>query len=237
MGCIEIKTQHKIANVEPNVFIVDDDVSALALYTGFLGLHGFKVIDSAENGKVAVNKFKSFLKNPSKIPDVILMDHRMPIKNGIEATKEIMQIEAGAKIIIISADPQIREEAIIVGATSFLEKPFKIQDFITTINNVLNPKINYYDEILDIYDKYSSGNHENHLLIHKLIIEITEKLFKDISKQEYLNLLILIQNLFMTEIPDYCYSKGKPITILNYNEYESYMTLMKDEFIPSSCSF
>jgi len=234
---MEIKAQNKIANVEPNVFIVDDDLSALAIYTGFLGSHGFKVIGSAENGKEAVNKFTSFLKNPSEIPDVILMDHRMPIKNGIEATKEIIQIEAGAKIIIISADPQIREEAIIVGATSFLEKPFKIQDIITTINNVLRTKINYYDEILDIYDKYSSGNQENQLLIHKLIIEITEKLFKDVSKQEYLNLLILIQNLFMTDIPDYCYSKGKPITILNYNEYESYMTLMKEEFIPSSCSF
>jgi len=233
---MEIKAQNKITNLEPNVFIVDDDVSAIIIYTGFLGLHGFKVMDSAENGKVAVNKFKSFLKNPGEIPDVILMDHRMPIKNGIEATKEIIQIDSDAKVIIVSADPQIREEAIIVGAASFIEKPFKIQDIITAINNVLKPKINYYDIILDIYNKFSTGNHENQLLIPKLIVEITEKLFKDISKQEYLNLLILIQNLFMTDIPDYCYSKGKLITILNYNEYESYMTLMKEEFIPSSCS-
>lgn len=196
-------------------------------------MQGFKVLDSAENGKEAVNKFKAFFKNSGEIPDIILMDHRMPIKNGIEATKEILQLNASAKIIFISADPHIREEAIMVGAVNFLEKPFKIQDIITTIKSVLRLKTNYYDEILEIYNTSSSGNYENQTWIHKLIIEITEKLLKDVSKQEYLNLLILIQNLFMTDIPDYCCFKGKSIKMLNCPEYEGYMTLMMEEFIVS----
>ena len=228
-----IKAQKKMSRSKPKVFIVDDDISVIAIYTGILNSNGFKVINSAKNGKEAVNKFKTFFKNYDEIPDVILMDHRMPIKNGLDATKEIIQIEAGAKIIFVSADSQIREEAFMAGAVGFLEKPFKIKDIITTINNMLRPKIDYYDQILEIYNKFPSGNNENQLRIHKLIIEITEKLQKDVSKQEYLNLLILIQNLFMTDIPDYCYCKGKPIKMLNRPEYEAYTTLMEEEFIIS----
>ena len=227
-----INAQKKITNSKPKVFIVDDDISAIAIYTGILDSNGLNVIDSAKNGKEAVNKFKAFLKEPERKPDVILMDHRMPMKNGLEATKEIIQIEASAKIIFISADSQIREEAIRVGAVSFLEKPFKIQDVITTIKDV-SPKIDYYDKILEIYNKFPSGNNENILRIHKLLIEITEKLLIDVSKQEYLNLLILIQILFMTDIPDYSYCKGKPIKMLSHPEFEIYSTLMREEFTVS----
>jgi len=226
-----IKGQKKIANSKPKVFIVDDDISTIAIYTAILNSSGLNIIDSAKNGKEAVNKFKTFFKNYNEIPDVILMDHRMPIKNGLEATKEIIQIEARAKIIFVSADSQIREEAIMAGAVSFLEKPFKIQDIITTIKNVVRPKIDYYDQILEIYDKFPSGNNENQLRIHKLLIEITEKPPRDVSKQEYLNLLILIQNLFMTDIPDYCHCRGKPIKMLNRLEYDAYSSLMVEEFI------
>ena len=226
-----IKAPKKKDNSKPKVFIVDDDISAIIIYTGILDASGLKVIDTAKNGKEAVNKFKTLFKNYDGIPDVILMDHRMPIKNGLEATKEIIQIEARAKIIFVSADSQIREEAIMAGAISFLEKPFKIQDIITTIKNVLRPKIDYYDQILEIYNQFPSGNNENQLMIHKLIIEITEKLLKDVTKQEYLNFLILIQNLFMTDIPDYCHCRGKPIKMLNRPEYDAYSSLMVEEFI------
>ena len=41
---------------------------------------GFKVVDKASNGKEAIEKFVSF----SNKPDLILMDHRMPVKNGID---------------------------------------------------------------------------------------------------------------------------------------------------------
>lgn len=121
----------------------------------------------------------------------------------------------------------------MAGAVNFLEKPFKIQDIITTIESVLRPKIDYYNKILEIYNKSPSRTYENQLWIHKLIIEITEKLLKDVSRQEYLNLLIYIQNLFMTDIPDYCYIKGKPIKMLNCPEHEGYIAIMMEEFINS----
>ena len=57
----------------------------------------------------------------------------MPIKNGIEATQEILQIDGNTKIIFTSADERIKEEALALGAYCFLDKPFDIEDLITCI--------------------------------------------------------------------------------------------------------
>ena len=78
--------------------------------------------------------YKSFQKKP----DIILMDHRMPVKNGIEATKEILKINNTAKVIFISADRTIKEEALSLGVAYFKEKPFKVYTLIDDIKEVLS---------------------------------------------------------------------------------------------------
>ena len=88
----------------------------------------------ASNGQEALD----LIKNSKKYPDVILMDHRMPIMTGIEASIEILKIEKKIRIIIISADNSIKEKAIEIGASFFLDKPFTIEHLIRTINNVLS---------------------------------------------------------------------------------------------------
>jgi len=68
-------------------------------------------------------------------PDIILMDHRMPIKNGIEATKEIFQNSSDIKqkIIFISADRSIKETALSIGVISFKNKPFSLERLFNNI--------------------------------------------------------------------------------------------------------
>ena len=78
--------------------------------------------------------FKAF----SDKPKVILMDHRMPKKNGIDASKEILKLDKNVKIIFITADNSIKEEALSIGAFSYIDKPFMIEDLIEDINNALN---------------------------------------------------------------------------------------------------
>jgi len=96
-------------------------------------LNGFEVVGIANNGEEAVLIYKSFLEKPH----IILMDHRMPIKNGIDATKEILQIDNHSKIIFTSADTNIREEALSIGAVSFKDKPFTIERLINNIKKAL----------------------------------------------------------------------------------------------------
>lgn len=99
---------------------------------------GFDVMDMAKNGEEAVEKFKSF----SKKPDLILMDYRMPIKNGIEATKEILQIKNDIKIVFVSADSTIKNYARSIGAITFKNKPFNNEKLINNIKKALSIPIN-----------------------------------------------------------------------------------------------
>ena len=117
-----------------SVFIVDDDVSILKLYELFLRSSGFSIIGKAKNGDEAVNSYKLM----STKPDLIIIDHRMPIKNGIEALKEILEIDKQAKIIIMSADRRIEYIAKSVGAILFMEKPFLMEILLENINDVLD---------------------------------------------------------------------------------------------------
>jgi len=99
-----------------------------------LSFWGFQIIGVAKNGQEAVDKFKLF----SEKPDIIIMDHRMPIKSGIDATKEIISLGKNPKIIFASADKTVREEALSIGAADFIEKPFDFEELVKKIKEVLN---------------------------------------------------------------------------------------------------
>ena len=116
------------------IFIVDDDQALIKLYSLMLDGVGFEIIDIALNGKIAVEKYKHF----SIKPDVILMDYRMPIKNGIDAMIEILQMNKSEKIVFASADIDIRKEALKFGACGFINKPFGMDEIVSVIEKVMN---------------------------------------------------------------------------------------------------
>jgi two-component system chemotaxis response regulator CheY len=118
-----------------NIFIVEDDSSLRMLYEKALALNGYNILESARDGQEAVQKYEAFKEKP----DIIIMDHRMPIKNGIEATKEILNnsSEIKPKVIFASADNSIKEMALQIGVKSFKSKPFTFQRLFDNIKKVL----------------------------------------------------------------------------------------------------
>lgn len=103
-----------------------------------LKTQGFKIIGKAGNGSEAINIFKSL----SNKPDIVLMDHRMPIKNGIDTTLELTRLNSHTKIIFISADNSVKKQALSIGAKSFIEKPFSIDQLNNVIKKVIeNSKV------------------------------------------------------------------------------------------------
>ncbi len=115
------------------VFIVDDDHPLQRLYELILREAGFEVIGIAINGKDALEKYNKFIVKP----DVILMDHRMPIKNGLDAMTEILRINKHEKIILASADISVKQKAISLGACAFLDKPFKMKELLNKIQQIV----------------------------------------------------------------------------------------------------
>jgi len=96
-------------------------------------MSGFRVLGIANNGEEAIKMFRSFAEKP----DIIILDYRMPIKNGIDALKEILQIDHNSRVIFASADKTVEEEVYSYGAMEFLNKPFTHQKLISTLNKCL----------------------------------------------------------------------------------------------------
>lgn len=103
-------------------FIVDDELLIQQIYRDILEFEGHDVVGQAKNGEECLD----MIYNLNLDPDFILMDYRMPIKNGVETTKELMNRKTKAKIIFISADINIKKEALQAGAKEFIRKPFSI---------------------------------------------------------------------------------------------------------------
>jgi len=118
----------------PSIFIIENDKSLQQLYEKILENNGFKVIGKESSGGAAIVKLKSF----SEMPDVILMDYRMPKKNGIETTREILNFDKNARIIIISGDLTIENEVLNQGAKLFIKKPFSYHELVKGINMLSN---------------------------------------------------------------------------------------------------
>lgn len=113
----------------PRIFVVEDDRQVVELYREILRIYGYELAGFAPNGKEAVQVFKAM--NPR--PDIIIMDQRLPLMSGIEATKEMMRIDPAAKVLFVSADINSRESALSSGATDFIRKPFEVKDFLTRL--------------------------------------------------------------------------------------------------------
>ncbi|MFX1325637.1 MAG: response regulator [Promethearchaeota archaeon] len=111
------------------IFIIDDDIDIVLLFGQFLEMNGHEIVGKAYNGEDAIKTFKNLQSNP----DIILMDHRMPLKNGLETSKELLNMGCKSKIIFVSADYTARTEALKSGAVDFLEKPIDLATLIGMI--------------------------------------------------------------------------------------------------------
>jgi len=82
------------------------------------------VVAEAEDGEDAVEKAAEF------VPDVVLMDVRMPGVNGIEATRRIAEKVPTAKILMLTVSDEEEDlyEAIKAGATGYLLKEVSIEE-------------------------------------------------------------------------------------------------------------
>ena len=120
-----------------NIFIVDDEQDVVFLIERILTLSGHTIVAKAFNGRQAVDIYKKF----KSYPDIVILDYKMPLLNGLEVAEILLKINLNCKIIFISADLGIKETILLRGLM-FLEKPFRLDDLINTINEVLNDSSN-----------------------------------------------------------------------------------------------
>ncbi|MFW9778836.1 MAG: response regulator [Candidatus Heimdallarchaeota archaeon] len=114
------------------ILLVDDERDLILIYTKLLLMEGHDVIGSAANGKEAVEKFAQL---PIK-PDIIVMDYRMPVQDGLVAMKEILKKNPEAKVLFVSAEKRVEKDALEAGAIGFFTKPTSIRTLLDEIDRI-----------------------------------------------------------------------------------------------------
>ncbi len=122
-----------------NVLIVEDILANQEVVRSLLEPAGCTV-SAASNGMIAIELMEN------QVFDVILMDIRMPIMDGIETTKYIREHEGphqNVPIIALTADASAENNAIClaVGADVFLTKPVVVSELFSSIRFVREMKI------------------------------------------------------------------------------------------------
>ncbi|MFX0138392.1 MAG: response regulator [Candidatus Hodarchaeota archaeon] len=124
------------------ILLVDDERDLLLIYSKLLMMEGHDVVDSASNGKEAIEKFS---KLPIK-PDIIIMDYRMPVLDGLVAMKEILKKTPNAKVLFVSAEKRVEKEALEAGAIGFFTKPTSIRTLLAEIDRIQELQIKRLEE-------------------------------------------------------------------------------------------
>ncbi|WP_284644877.1 response regulator [Paenibacillus silviterrae] len=115
--------------------IVDDSMFMRMIIKNMISQDSeYEVVAEASNGSEAVQRYEEFC------PDLVTMDITMPEMDGVTALKEILSLDPGAKVIMVSAMGQqsLLVQAIAAGAADFIVKPFDKQRIQDAFEHVLN---------------------------------------------------------------------------------------------------
>jgi PAS domain S-box-containing protein len=120
---------------EITILVADDDEISYLLIKDILRKQNVKVI-WVNDGKKAVEIVSS-----NKEIDLILMDIRLPVLNGYEATRQIKEIRSNLPVIAQTAfaSSTDREQALKAGCNDYISKPINSPLLIDKINYLTNP--------------------------------------------------------------------------------------------------
>jgi len=126
------KASNILTNMEGSkmcVLVVDDDVKILRFLSSSLRLAGYEVVTTI-SGEEALQLVKS------ENPNVMILDILMSPVDGFEVLKRL-RATSKLPVIAISAHASSAEEALNLGANSFLPKPFRPDELIKRIESVI----------------------------------------------------------------------------------------------------
>jgi two-component system, cell cycle sensor histidine kinase and response regulator CckA len=116
------------------ILIVEDEESLRNLTQGVLEARGFTV-RSVDDGAKALD----FLAAHAREIDCVILDVNMPRLNGVSVFQVIRQKHTDIGVIVVSGflSAEIKQQFIELGQDVFIHKPFRVDDIITKVNQVL----------------------------------------------------------------------------------------------------
>jgi two-component system, NarL family, invasion response regulator UvrY len=116
------------------ILVVDDhDLVRMGIVRMLADIEGYQVVGDAKSGEEAVTKARALL------PDVVLMDVKMPGMGGLEATKKLLIVNPSLKIIAVTAcDDDIYPTRLMqAGAVGYVTKGAEFSEITSAIDKVI----------------------------------------------------------------------------------------------------
>lgn len=169
-----------------NIIIVDDDPLVVNSLKTIVEANDINVLGIGYSGEEAISLFKELN------PNVILMDIRMNDITGIDATREILEIDKDAKILLITTfqDDEYISEALSLGCRGYILKQ-NIDSIIPSINAVYSGNMVFDSKIVSNIKKYTEKDIEKSELTSReldILLLVADGLNnKEIANELYLS--------------------------------------------------
>ena len=165
------------------VFILDDEELIVTVLSKALKKEGYEILAATETNDI-MEKIKSFN------PDLLLMDIRMPDRNGIDILKEIKGAGLTTPVVMLTADDtaDTAVKAMKLGAADYLTKPFNTDEVKLVIRNIIERE-NLKEEVDYLRKAYSEVIDWEMVGESSVIRELEEKT-KKIAQARVSNILI-----------------------------------------------
>lgn len=113
------------------ILLVDDDEAVRDAIKDLLEDEGHRVV-VASHGAEALDCLRAGTR-----PDVILLDHMMPVMDGPTFAQAVQQDPAlqGLKIVLLTADGRASAKASAMGVNAFLTKPVQLDQLLDVVAN------------------------------------------------------------------------------------------------------
>ena len=158
-----------VALKELNVLLVEDEAKIRDLLAGVME-KVFKKVITAQNGEEGLKKFKKFN------PNIVITDILMPIRDGLEMSKDIRAISPETPIVVLSAfnDKDKLMQAIEIGVNKYLLKPIDMDELIYAIETLAKAKIDS-SNLIEIGKNYAFSPTKKVLIKNGVEIPLTKK--------------------------------------------------------------
>ncbi len=161
----------KRLGVKRKILLVEDDISLNETVKEFLEYNGFEV-KNVFDGDSAVNEAYE------NVYDLILLDVKLPNKNGFEVAKEIRQFTDVPIVFITSLDGEKDvEKGFLSGGDDYIRKPFSLKELKLRIDAIMR-RIYGGRERIDLGDGFEFDVKNNELLKDNKPVHLKTKVAK-----------------------------------------------------------
>ena len=191
-----------------NILVVDDhDLMRMGLVRILNDVDGFAVVGEASSGEDAIKRVRN------TDVDVVLMDVKMPGIGGVEATRRLVAVNEGIKVIAVTSceDELYPSRLLQAGAAAYLTKKAQPDEVIKAVNMVMSGKSYVSQEIAQQLALKNTG-----------LSNTPDSIFEQLSERELQIAMMTVRGEKPTAIADKLNISSKTINSYRYRIFEKF---------------